>query len=730
MSKEGLARTVLLVTLFCLLFVAIAASPALAIFTGTCEGYVYWMNGTKVTNAGVTVNVSGCSGSGCVMTTNTDNGGYYVLANLNLNAYGAISGVATKNGNSGNASTNADAYQAASLNITICIPPSTPILLSEPDTHDASAVLQWVSGNDALGLSTYDQYTLFSTSTQTSPYNQTGIAAVSNTTRTWSVRTCNSACCGANASDSFISINDPPPAPLLTTAISNHDQNRTFFWINYSDSDGDSTYNEYQLDAGTIISPANSPQSASGLSFANHTWRVRTCDSRGACSVWSSNAFNVSNGAPAPPVLVPQNDTNQTSLSFQWTSGVDADGDDTHDEYRLANDTGYVTIVNSSTNAISPHSITGLLYWQKYSWSVRTCDEFGACSDWVEDSFVTYLSSAGQICSDDDDGGSSSGGGGGGGGGGVCPCQNECEAGHAYCRGNTRAVCGYFDSDYCADLSTQPCPSGTRCEAGSCVTACEPDWQCGGYTICDFGSMADWQEENEVQLCHIGNTIKVSTSAAADHIAHGDHYGPCGTGIQRRSCTDKNVCGTSNGRPEEVRTCALAVEDAPMQLLGVSVPGAISIPVRTLVIDVGMPALLVTIAVGILVGLGLIFFTDELNMLLLMWRLRKVERLCRKKRFGTAYGHMLGKVDPLLRHLKPRIKETLRSHRRLLYRYHFANASIFRALQGIYSTTGEPMISVEFGKKMAQSEEMATMYKDAMRKIRHERSLIKPLTKR
>jgi hypothetical protein len=236
--------------------------------------------------------------------------------------------------------------------------------------------------------------------------------------------------------------------------------------------------------------------------------------------------------------------------------------------------------------------------------------------------------------------------------------------------------------------------------------------------------LQDWQQGDKVSICHNGNTITVDASAAPAHLdmEHGDHYGPCGTGVQRTSCTDRNGCGDSTSRPPEKRTCVLPEPEAPLKLFGVAMPGAIHIPLRAFLVEIALPALLVILLCIIIAILAWVFFRDEIDMLRLMLRLRKAEKLVRKKRFGTAYGHMLTKVDPLLRRLKPRIKETVRSHRRMLYRYHFCNAAIYRALQGIYNTTGEPTIASEFGKKAQRSEELAKQYVDAMKKEKRQKS--------
>ena len=565
MKKEGLLA---ILVLGCVL----AAVIVYGIFTGTTEGYARFMDNTVVVGANITITVSGCSGDGCVRNTTTDSNGYYVVANLNLPASGGVSGFGQWNGGNGTNTSTADSFQAASLNITICRPPSTPTIAEQTNTHATSTNFNWTSGTDPLSLTTYDNITYESNeSTQTSPYTKTGINASSNTTRSWNVRTCNSLCCSPRANDTFVAVNDAPAAPSLTAVPDTHDQNATFYWTNFSDPDGDGTYNDFRIDNGTITTNATSPQNRSSLSFASHTWEVRTCDTRGGCSAFSSDTFTVGNNAPSRPNLTAHGASASTTISFEWVSGADSDGDATRDEISVSNDSMYSYLLFNSSNQTSPLTITNATFYQSIFWRVRTCDALDSCSGYANDTFVTYQCTS--------SGGGSSGG--GGGGGGSCVCQNECEAGVEYCSGNARVVCGNFDGDTCTDKKVIACEGTDRCVDGLCVAACDPHWLCTDWSSC--------------------------TSSTSD---------------QSRVCSDINACGVTTGRPPQERSCAFSglspeqqktlEEQQPFKVLGVTLPGTFNIPIKKVVQPLSTPVgAAAALALGSM-GFAAIMFRREL----------------------------------------------------------------------------------------------------------------------
>ena len=280
--KKGATAAIILVTLA----IALASFSIADIYLGTVDGYTKNTTGGIVTGATVSVTVQGCSGGGCSGSATSDSGGYYVVANLNLPALGTVAMSATKGPASGSASATADAFQAASANITICAPPSIPILNSVSSSHNQNVTFSWTS---ASGAGYYDQFKIDSgaESTESSPLPLPGLSFASHT---WYVRTCNTYCCSAWASNSFSVTNNAPSAPTLQAEPDTNGTSVELNWSSGTDSDGDSIYDQYQFNSGTIIN-ATPPRTESGLSVANYAWRVRSCDSFNYCSSWVEDSF-------------------------------------------------------------------------------------------------------------------------------------------------------------------------------------------------------------------------------------------------------------------------------------------------------------------------------------------------------------------------------------------------------------------------------------------------------
>ncbi|NYZ78439.1 hypothetical protein H0N96_03495, partial [Candidatus Micrarchaeota archaeon] len=174
-------------TIFLLAFVFTAAIAFSAfanaqIYVGTCGGYIFYMNSTLAPGSNVTISVAGCGGSGCSSSTTSQSNGYYVVANLNLPAGGTVNGVVTNGFYSGTNSTTANAEYAAFMNITLCRPPSTPVLTPQPDTHFGNVSLAWVNGTDPDGYPTYTQFQLDSGAwtITSSPYAASGLSFASH----------------------------------------------------------------------------------------------------------------------------------------------------------------------------------------------------------------------------------------------------------------------------------------------------------------------------------------------------------------------------------------------------------------------------------------------------------------------------------------------------------------------------------------------------------------------
>jgi len=362
--------------LFAVLLMSVCLmSTASAIYIGITDGYVKNNLGAVVSGASVTVTVTGCSGDGCSGSGTSEASGYYVVANLNLPKNGGVSVTATKNGGSGSATGTADAYQVSHTNVTVCFPPSSASLTPVADSENPSVTFTWTSGTDPNLLATHDDFRLDGsvTSPATSPQSQT----VSFTSHTWDARTCNNYCCSGWASDSFVISCSAPTVPVQTAVPDSHNTTATFTWTSGTDPLLRPTYDEFQLDSEAIVSPAVSPITRAGLSYASHTWKSRTCNSY-CCSAWASDIFIIGNQAPSVPTNTNSTPNNATT-SLSWDSGIDPDGDPTYDEFQLNGS----SVVSPAT---SPQTVVSQVLLK---WKVRTCDNLGACSSWVDVESVT-----------------------------------------------------------------------------------------------------------------------------------------------------------------------------------------------------------------------------------------------------------------------------------------------------------------------------------------------------
>jgi hypothetical protein len=272
-----------------------AASPAQAIYLGTCDGYIKNTTGSLISGAQVNVSVSGCtSGTGCNASTTSDSGGYYVVANLDLAAGGTVSVSASHAPTSGSGSNTgtADQFQAARVNVTLCSAPSSPTLTPQADIHyPPQATLSWTSGTDPYGLPTYDRYQLDSNAVvenATSPQSETSLSYASHT---WRVQTCNAGCCSSWSSDTFLVYNNAPSAPTLTDQADTNATQVILSWTSGTDPDADTIYDQYRFNEGNITN-ATSPQIETLPNVTDtYIWEVRTCDTLGSCSSWVNDTF-------------------------------------------------------------------------------------------------------------------------------------------------------------------------------------------------------------------------------------------------------------------------------------------------------------------------------------------------------------------------------------------------------------------------------------------------------
>jgi len=382
--KEAVLLGILLLTT---IFISLISFTKADIFMGTCEGYVFYSNGTKVSGANVTVTVDGCTTppENCQRSTLTDSGGYYVIANLNLQPYGNVTVTAIKGTKYGTNTGQADAYQAAFVNVTLCDAPASPTLIPVADSHDPSGPFwfNWTSGFSPYA--TFDQWNFDNSGWQTasSPQQKNNLAFKNYT---WKVKTCLSSlpsCCSPEAEDTFEVYNHKPCMPILTPQPDTHTNTVVLNWTSNTsgtcpDADNDTTYYNFRID-GNLTTNATPPQTVSGLGFGQHTWQVQECDPW-ECSQWATDTFNIGNNPCPAPNLTDQGNTCVNQITLRWVSASkDAEGDTCHDEFYFHGTT--------ISPASSPQSVV-LTDENLYTWKVRTCDNYSACSDWVEDTFI------------------------------------------------------------------------------------------------------------------------------------------------------------------------------------------------------------------------------------------------------------------------------------------------------------------------------------------------------
>lgn len=269
----------ILEVMLAVVFIIVLIGEVQAVYIGIADGYVKNTEGVVVSSATVTANVDGCSIEGCTSSGTSNDEGYYIIANLNLPKNGGLTVNAVKGSQTGSVSGVADQYHIAHLDILICDAPSNPSLNNIVDTHDKSVKFSWTSGTDPKGKSTFDEFALNGRKSEES----SGITEeLSFGNYGWKVRTCNDFCCSDFSTDEFKVYNNPPTKPIAST--SDESGIIVLDWTSGVDPEEDVTYDEFQLGEG-IIERKTPPitQSTSGLL----KWKVRTCDTFGACSSWS-----------------------------------------------------------------------------------------------------------------------------------------------------------------------------------------------------------------------------------------------------------------------------------------------------------------------------------------------------------------------------------------------------------------------------------------------------------
>lgn len=352
------------------------------IYLGIVDGYVFNYTGDVVENITVTAELVGCTGSGCSGTYVTDANGYYVIGNLNYQPGQTVRVTAQEGRWQGtNQTMTIDDSTPRQVNITLCYGPLPPTLDPQPDTHEFGVNLSWTS--DHSQPHTYDIYEFDGQQFSNVSSPQQEVSLYFND-YSWRVRTCMLSCCSLWSTDEFEVYNNPPPEPVLVDQPNTNANEVNLTWNSVPfDIDGDWVYDQYQFNYGPIENKVNETFSfEQNLPFSSFTWRVRACDQFDYCSRWVTDGFTVSNNPPSEPVLVPLPDAHVGNVSFDWTSGIDPDGDDTYDEFRFKGE-------SRVSPAVPVRTKTGLTFGNWY-WEVRTCDEYGACSQWVRDNFEIY----------------------------------------------------------------------------------------------------------------------------------------------------------------------------------------------------------------------------------------------------------------------------------------------------------------------------------------------------
>ena len=170
-------------------------------------------------------------------------------------------------------------------------PPPSPVLVDELDTHNNTVELEWSSGGaDPEGDPTYFNL-MFDGALYTNVTSPMTFSGLSYGSHTWKVQECDPWDCSSWSVDTFSVTNNAPSEPVLEEINHTSESHVVLRWTSGVDPDGDPTYDEYQFESNAIISPATTPQVESVSGIKVYTWRVRTCDTTGACSNWVQDDF-------------------------------------------------------------------------------------------------------------------------------------------------------------------------------------------------------------------------------------------------------------------------------------------------------------------------------------------------------------------------------------------------------------------------------------------------------
>ena len=168
--------------------------------------------------------------------------------------------------------------------------PPSPTLRDVSNTANNTIVFNWSSGGaDPDGDATFFIFEL--DGDQTVGVSAPRTLTVSNGSHTWKVQECDDNDCSQFSTDTFTVTNAPPSLPNLTPMNATTSSELSFSWVSGVDPDGAATYDEFQLNNGTMLSNVSSPLTATISGIQAATWRVRTRDVGGACSAFAENTF-------------------------------------------------------------------------------------------------------------------------------------------------------------------------------------------------------------------------------------------------------------------------------------------------------------------------------------------------------------------------------------------------------------------------------------------------------
>ncbi|MFA6089244.1 MAG: hypothetical protein WC755_05240 [Candidatus Woesearchaeota archaeon] len=158
------------------------------------------------------------------------------------------------------------------IRLSICDPPSRPMLYELKTIHDTKAELSWLAEDAVYTALSVDGGNFYETESPKLEENlKSGI-------HTWIVKACNDRCCAKEVSSSFEIINEAPKAPTFEITEKGLQMKKG------TDTDSDPTYVEYKINDGQ-------PIRGETFDINNIQISARTCDLV-SCSDWITKEVN------------------------------------------------------------------------------------------------------------------------------------------------------------------------------------------------------------------------------------------------------------------------------------------------------------------------------------------------------------------------------------------------------------------------------------------------------